>query len=250
MHFDLSGQTLTHVNGYNSSNFSFDTMQHNIIYSPGIKGRVQFDTPAIQMMEINISPTLFKKYIAGNSAFEDFTAEIDRQNPAVLGKHHLSVTSSMLMVIESIINCQRIGTFKRLFLESKVTELLLLQLEQFTIHACNDFCTLKPLDMEKMHHAREIIHSRTYDSHSLRKIALEVGTNEFTLKKGFKEVFGTTVFTMLTDLKMEQAKQLLMEGNKSINEISLVSGYKNSAHFSTAFKRKFGITPGKLRNVR
>lgn len=246
MHFDLSGKTLTEIAGFNQTSFSFDSRQHNIIYCPGVKGKIEFCT-GVNMMEINIRPELFRKYIAGNDAFKEFVSQMDQQNPAILGEHHLSITPAMFMTIDAIIKCNRTGTFKRLYLESKVIELLLLQLEQFNLHTCNDYCSLKPNEMEKMYHAREIIHQRTHEPHSLRKLAMEIGTNEFTLKKGFKEVFGTTVFNMLSDLKMEHAKQLVMDGDKSITEISQVVGYKNAAHFCTAFKRKFSVTPGKLR---
>lgn len=246
MHFDLNGKMLTEVAGFNHMSFGFDSRQHNIIYCPGIKGKIEFGT-GVNMMEINIRPELFRKYIVGNDAFKEFVNQMDQQNPAALGQQNLLITPAMFMIINAIINCNKTGTFKRLYLESKVIELLLLQLEQFNLNTCNDFCSLKPNDIDKMHHAREIIYQRTHEPHSLRKLALEIGTNEFTLKKGFKEVFGTTVFNMLADLKMEQAKQLLMDGDKSIVEISQVVGYKNCAHFCTAFKRKFSVTPGKLK---
>lgn len=247
MHFDLSGNTLTNISGTNSMHYEFNSNHHNIIYVPGIKGNLHFNTMSTQVLEINLSIPLFKKFIADTEIFTDFIRHINQQDPAMLGKHNMPITPAMVSLIRSILDCRKVGMYKRMYLEAKVVELLLLQLEQFAFHDCNSFCSLKPADMEKMHHARDIIFTRANEVHSLRRLALEIGTNEFTLKKGFKEVFGTTVFGMLSDLKMEEAKRLLSEGEKSISEISEYAGYKNSTHFTSAFKKKYGITPGKYK---
>ncbi|MBP1650338.1 MAG: AraC family transcriptional regulator, partial [Bacteroidetes bacterium] len=116
----------------------------------------------------------------------------------------------------------------------------------FSTHDCKDFCSLKKADIDKMHHAKEIILKQLYNPCSLIDLARQIGTNEFTLKKGFKEVFGTTVFGMVSDIRMEEAKALLLSGEKNVTEISELIGYKHPAHFNTAFKKKFGITPGKF----
>ena len=76
---------------------------------------------------------------------------------------------------------------------------------------------------------------------------MSFGLNEFKLKKGFKELFGTTVFDYLYDLKMEYAKQLLAADEVLVNEVSGMVGYRNPNHFSTAFKRKYGMNPTQLR---
>nr|WP_250714436.1 AraC family transcriptional regulator [Bacteroides fragilis] len=71
---------------------------------------------------------------------------------------------------------------------------------------------------------------------------MRVGTNECTLKRGFKTVFGTTVFGHIFDYRMEIACRYLLDSSKTIQEIGACVGYEYHAHFSTAFKRKFGLT--------
>jgi AraC-like DNA-binding protein len=48
---------------------------------------------------------------------------------------------------------------------------------------------------------------------------------------------------------MQEAKKLLMDDHKSIHEVSEYCGYQYVQHFSTAFKKKFGVTPGGMRIV-
>ncbi|WP_314058381.1 helix-turn-helix domain-containing protein [Empedobacter brevis] len=45
---------------------------------------------------------------------------------------------------------------------------------------------------------------------------------------------------------MEYAKALLTEQHLTISEIAYLIGYKNQRHFSSAFKKKFGISPSQL----
>lgn len=243
MHFDLCGNSLTSIANAPDYSYEFTTNRHNIIYVPGIRGSIHFSTGSMRTLEINLVPSLFKKYLQDVCAYNNFLSLIRMQSPALLGKHNMPITPGMMHIINAIIGCTKKGIYKRLFLEAKVIELLLLQLEQFAKHDCSVFCSLKPADIEKMYHAKEIILKQLHNPCSLIDLARQVGTNEFTLKKGFKEVFGTTVFGMVAEVKMEQARQLLLSGKKNIAEISDLSGYSHQAHFTKAFKKKFGLSP-------
>jgi AraC-like DNA-binding protein len=46
---------------------------------------------------------------------------------------------------------------------------------------------------------------------------------------------------------MEDARRLLLEGEKTISEVSYWVGYKNPAHFTVAFKQYFGMLPSAIR---
>ncbi|KAA9325980.1 helix-turn-helix domain-containing protein [Adhaeribacter soli] len=77
---------------------------------------------------------------------------------------------------------------------------------------------------------------------SLKSLAKEFGTNEFSLKKGFREKYGHTVFGYIHQLRMEKAKDLLLAG-KSIKAVAIEMGYEHSNHFSAAFTKWFGLRP-------
>lgn len=81
---------------------------------------------------------------------------------------------------------------------------------------------------------RESILENLNNACSLIGLSHRVGTNGFTLRKGFKELFGTTVFGFWTDSKMYQAKLMITEQDMSISEVSESIGYKNPRHFSAA----------------
>jgi AraC-like DNA-binding protein len=81
------------------------------------------------------------------------------------------------------------------------------------------------------------------EAHSLPDLARAVGTNEYTLKLGFRELYQTTVFGYLREKRMERARDLFEQGNTNVTEVALEVGYSNTSHFATAFRRQFGMNP-------
>lgn len=98
-------------------------------------------------------------------------------------------------------------------------------------------------DYEKLEEAKVIIEKDYVSPPSLCELARIVSLNEFKLKKGFKELFNTTVHCYVVKLRMEKAQILLNETDYSVREIAYKLGYKNPAYFSTAFKNYHGFVP-------
>lgn len=246
MHFALKGKS-TVLTDVTEQSISFTPHQHNIIYANGICGKMQWESEQLQLCEINLAPDFFKKFLPrSNHIFDAFRNTMEKGKSGLLAKNHHPVRHKMYQIVDEIMSCQRQGIFKRMFLEAKVIELLLLQLEQFADDTI-PHASVKKSDVDKIYAVREFILQNLDAACSLIDLAHKVGTNEFILKKGFKELFGTTVFGFWNDAKMEQAKLLLTEQDMTIGEVSYHIGYKNQRHFSAAFKRKFGILPSQYK---
>lgn len=246
MHFSLKGKSTAVTDSFDRK-VTFEASQHNIMYANQMRGEMHWDARDFQLFEVNLSPRFFKKYLPEDSClFERFREAIDGGDSSLLHPGHHLISLQMYRVISEILHCNRKGIFKRMFLEAKVIELLLMQFEQI----CTDTpanVTLKRSDVEKIYAVREFILGDIGAECSLIDLAHRVGTNEFTLKKGFRELFGTTVFGFWNDAKMDQAKKMLLEQDMNINEVSDSVGYKNPRHFSAAFKKKFGVIPSRLK---
>ncbi|MDJ0591028.1 MAG: AraC family transcriptional regulator [Pleurocapsa sp. MO_226.B13] len=134
---------------------------------------------------------------------------------------------------------------KKLYLQAKVLELLAIQLDPI-IAEFDSFpakSTLKPQTIDRIYQARDILLTRLENPPSIAELIQQVGVGDRTLRRGFRELFGTTVIGYLTSQRMKQAEQLLREGKLSISEVANIVGYSHLGHFSAAFKREFGITP-------
>ena len=100
---------------------------------------------------------------------------------------------------------------------------------------------------DKIHDAQSIILTHYQEMPSLHELAAMVGTNECTLKKAFKQEFGTTVFQYLFDFRMDLAVHYLLDTSLPIADIGVKLGYDYQSHFCTAFKRKHGVSPMEFR---
>ncbi|MBN3962353.1 AraC family transcriptional regulator [Nostoc sp. NMS8] len=158
-------------------------------------------------------------------------------------------TPTMQLLLKQILQCPYRETLRQMYLEAKVLELLVLQIAQWgennQVLQRSQF--FRADEIERLHHAKAILNQTLPHPPSLLDLASQIGLNDFKLKRGFREVFGTTVLGYVQSLRLEQAKQLLIETNSTIVEIASQVGYESISHFGYLFKRQFGITPREYR---
>jgi len=102
-----------------------------------------------------------------------------------------------------------------------------------------------PPDIDRIHAARDILIHNMETPPSLPELCRQTGLNEFKLKMGFRQVFGTSAFDLLRRHRMEKARLLLHGGRMNVNKTALAVGYSSAGYFAGAFKKQFGTTPGK-----
>ncbi len=77
---------------------------------------------------------------------------------------------------------------------------------------------------------------------SIKEIALYTGRSIATFKRDFKKISNLTPQKWIIKKRLEYAQQLLKEGKK-VSDIYLDLGFISLSHFSTAYKREYGIAP-------
>lgn len=160
-----------------------------------------------------------------------------------------TISPAIQMVLQQILNCPYTGSIQQVYLEGKALELIALQTAQWLQTAPPiSRHRLKPSDIERIHQAKDIVTQRLEDPPSLLELARAVGVNDCTLKRGFRQVFGTTVFGYLRQQRLVKARQLLQNTEMSVAEVTCQVGYTHSGHFAAAFKREFGVTPKAFKN--
>ncbi|HET7898750.1 MAG TPA: AraC family transcriptional regulator, partial [Flavisolibacter sp.] len=98
----------------------------------------------------------------------------------------------------------------------------------------------------KVARARDILLQQLGEPITIKQLSRKVAMNECYLKKGFKEMYGTTIFEFYQNQRMEHAKYLLYEKALSVTDVSSQLGYSSISHFSTAFKKHTGLKPCEL----
>lgn len=248
MNFSISSESVYKFEDI-SEPFSLNRNQQNIVYYPETAYKKQWSAGANQeKISIMLPPAYVEKYIPRETLFSTFIKNLERDRTALLCDAPLPITPRMYVLLREILDNQHRSGFKRMHIESKIIELLMLQLEQYEIlHARDHSFKVNKKTYEKMQEAKNIIERSLASPCSIIDLAGKVGTNEYHLKKAFKKVFGTTVYGYLTEMRMQEAKRLLLTGDLNVSEVALMMGYNDSTNFTAAFKKHYGFTPGKIK---
>jgi AraC-like DNA-binding protein len=135
---------------------------------------------------------------------------------------------------------------QEIYLESKLLELVYTSFNSIEVEK-NENSYLNQKDRECLFKAKEILLSNITNPPSLKELSYKSAINEFKLKKGFKELFGITVYGMLHEVRLEQAQKLLRADDINVQEAAHMVGYKNLSHFSKIFKEHYGKLPGEFK---
>ena len=153
------------------------------------------------------------------------------------------------MAIEALLNHTYTDTLENIFINAQ-TQILLLYSLDCMLGDKEEVFTCKFLaneaDRDKITKAREVLLQHIGEPLTIKELSRKVAINECYLKKGFKEMFGTTIFDFYQSQRMEHAKYLLYDKGLSVTEVSMLLGYSSISHFSTAFKKHTGIKPCEL----
>src|SRR5690606_37206817 len=107
MHFELKGSSSVKTNGF-SADISFDRNQHNIIYANRLTGEMRWSCPDLQLLEINLSPAFFQKYLPEDSTlFNRFRKSMDTGCSGILNPANSLISQPMYRIIDEIIRCNR-----------------------------------------------------------------------------------------------------------------------------------------------
>ncbi len=152
-------------------------------------------------------------------------------------------------VLDALLNHSYSDSLENIFINAQTQMLLLYSMECMAGDSEDSF-TCKFLtneaDREKIALARKILLQHIGEPLTIKELSRKAAINECYLKKGFKEMYGTTIFDFFQSQRMEHAKYLLYEKELSVTDVSALLGYSSISHFSTAFKKHTGLKPCEL----
>lgn len=161
----------------------------------------------------------------------------------------LNLCNRTRVVLDGLLNHGYSGSLGNIFINAQTQMLLLYSLDcmdEKRIDVINCKFLANEPDREKVMKAREILLQHIGEPITIKELSRKVAMNECYLKKGFKEMFGTTIFDFYQSQRMEHAKYLLYEKGVTVTDVSVMLGYSSISHFSTAFKKHTGLKPCEL----
>jgi AraC-like DNA-binding protein len=97
--------------------------------------------------------------------------------------------------------------------------------------------------------ALRLLHDDPAHPWTIAEVASRIGTSRASLSRRFTDLVGEGVITYLTRWRLGLAADLLAEPGRSIGEVAAEVGYGSPFALSTAFKRRYGISPNHHRQA-
>lgn len=242
-HFCAKGSA---VFNFNDGNYKLPLQEENslLLYNPQRDLPMNLDVNTDSwVISILISIKKFHSLFSREANYITFLSDENKNR-----KYYKdgSLTPSMAIVLNQLINFNLHPSIKPLYFKGKAYELLSLYFNRPTdvdVEQCPFLVDEE--NVIKIKKAKEIILARMAEPPTLQELSEEVGLSLNKLKEGFKQIYGDSVYSFLFDYKMEVARQLLASGSHNVNEVGLRVGYSTASHFISAFKKQFGTTPKK-----
>lgn len=206
------------------------------------------DAKEYTTLTVRFERTYLDVYAPYFPALQQFLEKTDKGETALLSAAHTGLTPEMITVIRDMLHNEYSGEVKNIYLRNKISELLLLAFSRIAPGSANATeIRLHQYDIDKIREAREYLLLNMEHPLTVIELSHKVGINDFKLKKGFKQLYGVTIFDFLLEARMEKARTLLTETNTPIHEIAFATGYKNVSSFTAAFKKRMGFPPSAMK---
>lgn len=105
------------------------------------------------------------------------------------------------------------------------------------------------VDVDKIHQIKQYIIEHSHKDISLDALGRKVDLSPIYISKMFKEKLGINYIDFLTECRIEKAKKLLSDPEKSLKEITFEVGYHEPNYFSKVFKKMCGVSPKDYRKT-
>ena len=83
----------------------------------------------------------------------------------------------------------------------------------------------------------------TDSDYGVEQLASDVGLSRVQLHRKMKQLTGIAASDFIRNIRLKQAARLISENNVNISQVAYAVGFKSLAHFSTLFKKYYGVSP-------
>ncbi|MDR5866713.1 helix-turn-helix transcriptional regulator [Halomonas koreensis] len=245
VHFGFDGEAYVLRSPRNSEPGGHRAMAVNLRRQATFRRRVRRGERGLSKVHIRVRSEWFAR---GDSA------TLQRLNARLLG-HHLAKAywqpSSQALAL-----CERIlalrdepdALLRSLRAETLATQVLCQFIEDLLQEAPApaDACPPAPRKEEPLAIAMAFLETHLHCDLRLEEVARAAAMSVSALQRRFKRETGITVFDYVRQRRLEKVRDALRQDNLSISEAAYMAGYNHTSNFITAFKRRFGMTPGDM----
>jgi AraC-like DNA-binding protein len=159
--------------------------------------------------------------------------------------------AAYLDLMQELWNAKKDDPLQNIFLQNRVTLLI----ERFFTRLAEKMQkwdgghNIPQEDMERFMQVEQLlVKDLSEKPPTIDQLSKLVTMSATRLKKGFKEMYGTGIYTYYQKARLQKAKEMLMSGSHSIKDTAAATGFYNSANFAAAFKKEFNLLPSQIVN--
>ena len=104
-------------------------------------------------------------------------------------------------------------------------------------------------DIDQMMKVEEVLMKDLSHAPTIKELSVIAAMSPSKLKKQFKDVYGLPVYEYFQKIRMQKARDLLLEGNRTIKAVGMELGFSNLSNFSLAFKKEHQLLPSELLKI-
>lgn len=111
-------------------------------------------------------------------------------------------------------------------------------------------CQRVHISQGKLNRVKEFVEAGLDQPLSLEDLATIAELSPFHFSRVFKLATGETPYQFVCSRRLAKAQKLLAEGTMGLAELALACGFASQSHFTAAFSKSFGTSPGRYRRAR
>ncbi|XPV77601.1 MAG: helix-turn-helix transcriptional regulator [Desulfovibrio sp.] len=250
--FFLEGTVLNHLGNtpWGSKELSNAAGYGGMGFLHEMTGRVKsVPTERVRLIHLHVSPFLLHELLLEDISSADSALKnvLENQGEMQFMKHE-RLTPFAQMAANELFYALVGNSHSRLYLEGKALELIGLQAVNEHEVSSGKRTILSPSEVEQICEIQNYLITRFDSPPNMQELTSLFGLSLCKVQAGFKELFGMSVFGYLKEYRLQKAKMLLEEGQMNVSEVAWSIGYTNLSHFSTAFRKRYGILPKRFLN--
>jgi AraC-like DNA-binding protein len=142
------------------------------------------------------------------------------------------------------------------FAPMRIEERVIILLDRVLAQAYGSARGASPAPRPKLPHARDLaeaakrwIAPRVAERLTLGRAARALGCSVFHLCRSFHRAAGQTLHAYRDQVRLRMALERLESGDRDLSRLALDLGYSSHSHFTSGFRRSFGVTPSTTRQA-
>jgi AraC family transcriptional regulator len=216
------------------------------VFPADISYRVAWDRP-VELLMVGFEPSLIQQTILELNDSEGLHLSTCQLEIFPQYKLHDPLIYQIGLALKNELRTN--SSIKHLYIESLTNTLLVHLLRCCLSQTPTQSSLTEGLAHAKLQEILDYIHENITSGLSLTELAAIAGMGSHHFSNLFKRSTGLSPYQYIVQQRLEKARELLKNTDRSILDIAMQTGFANQSHLTTVFRKNLSITPKKYREI-